>query len=61
MNNDLKDILEVIHLSENLKKEIRHSYLSNGRKESVAEHTFRVALMVLLILIKTQSNLSKTD
>ena len=49
MNNDLKDILEVIHLSENLKKEIRHSYLSDGRKESVAEHTFRVALMVLLI------------
>ncbi|WP_438824864.1 HD domain-containing protein [Bacillus sp. JJ722] len=42
-------ILEVVKLGEKLKYELRHSWLSNGRQESVAEHTWRVSLMAMLI------------
>ncbi|QAA33831.1 HD domain-containing protein [Clostridium manihotivorum] len=47
--DELKGILKVINLSEKLKYELRHSFLSNGRQESVAEHTWRVSLMAMLI------------
>ncbi|MBK3495882.1 HD domain-containing protein [Viridibacillus sp. YIM B01967] len=42
-------MLEVLHLAEKLKMEMRHSWLSNGRRESVAEHTWRVSLMGMMI------------
>jgi putative hydrolases of HD superfamily len=45
----VKQILEVIKLGEKLKRELRHSWLSDGRMESVAEHTWRVSLMAILI------------
>jgi putative hydrolase of HD superfamily len=49
MENQIKSILQVLHLAERLKFELRHSYTSNGRQESVAEHTWRMALMAVLI------------
>ncbi|PFA63045.1 HAD family hydrolase [Bacillus sp. AFS015802] len=49
MGTDLVHILELIKLGEKLKSEMRHSWLSNGRQESVAEHTWRVSLMAMLI------------
>ncbi len=49
MREDLLNILKVIKLGEKLKSELRHSWLSNGRQESVAEHTWRVSLMGMLI------------
>lgn len=49
MRENLLDILKVIKLGEKLKYELRHSWLSNGRQESVAEHTWRVSLMAMLI------------
>lgn len=42
-------MLEFIHAIEQLKKEMRHSYLSNGRQESVAEHSWRMAVMALVL------------
>ena len=39
------DLLNVLHAVEKLKDTTRHSYTSGGRHESVAEHTFRLALM----------------
>lgn len=36
-------------LTERLKNELRHSWLSSGRRESVAEHSWRMALMVLTL------------
>ncbi|WP_096156896.1 MULTISPECIES: HD domain-containing protein [Bacillus] len=39
----------MIKLGEKLKMEMRHSWLSNGRHESVAEHTWRVAFMAILL------------
>ncbi|WP_026571567.1 MULTISPECIES: HD domain-containing protein [Sediminibacillus] len=49
MEETLKRILEVLKLAEKLKYELRHSWLSNGRQESVAEHTWRVALMAVFL------------
>jgi putative hydrolases of HD superfamily len=49
MKNNLLNILELIKLGEKIKSEMRHSWLSNGRQESVAEHTWRVSLMEMLI------------
>jgi putative hydrolases of HD superfamily len=49
MKKELKSILEVITLAERLKCEMRHSWLTDGRQESVAEHTWRMALMAVLL------------
>jgi putative hydrolases of HD superfamily len=49
MKTNLLKILEIIKMGEKLKFEMRHSWLSNGRQESVAEHTWRVTLMAILI------------
>src|SRR5512142_1774508 len=42
-------LLSFLALSERLKFELRHSWLSNGRRESVAEHSWHMALMAILI------------
>ena len=39
------DLLNILHAVEKLKDTTRHSYTSGGRRESVAEHSFRLALM----------------
>jgi putative hydrolases of HD superfamily len=49
MKKELNNILEVLLLAERLKSELRHSWLSDGRQESVAEHTWRMALMAVLL------------
>ena len=45
----VKRILDFLALSERLKLELRHSWLSSGRQESVAEHSWQMALMALLM------------
>lgn len=45
----LTSTLTVLKLAERLKLELRHSYTSSGRQESVAEHTWRMSLMAVLI------------
>jgi len=47
--SNLTNILSLLHLAEKLKFELRHSYTSAGRQESVAEHTWRMALMAILV------------
>ena len=42
---NVTELLHVLHTAEKLKDTTRHSYTPNGRHESVAEHTFRTALM----------------
>lgn len=44
--NELLDILQVAHC---LKITLRHCFMENNRQESVAEHSWRVALMAMLI------------
>jgi len=49
MERQIASILKVLTLAERLKFELRHSYTSSGRQESVAEHSWRMSLMAVLI------------
>ena len=49
MKEQISSILKVLTLAERLKFELRHSYCSSGRQESVAEHCWRMSLMAVLI------------
>ncbi len=42
---DAEKLLAALHTAEKLKDTTRHSYTSGGRHESVAEHSWRLALM----------------
>ena len=61
MIQELRKTLLFIEKAEKLKREMRHSWLSNKRQESVAEHTWRMSLMAILLSDKLtlQVNLEK--
>lgn len=40
-----RNFIEIIRVAENLKNNTRHSWTSTGRHESVAEHSWRMAIM----------------
>ena len=40
-----QELLVILHTAEHLKNTPRHSWTSSGRQESVAEHSFRLAVM----------------
>ena len=44
-----ESLLEILSVAEKLKCSTRHSYTSSGRKESVAEHSWRLSLMAMLL------------
>jgi putative hydrolase of HD superfamily len=46
---DVNALLEFLRATERLKTVTRSAYTSTGERESVAEHTWRVALMALLV------------
>ena len=46
---DARTLLDFLKLAERLKCNTRHSYTSSGRPESVAEHSWRLALMAYLV------------
>ena len=43
------ELLTILHVAEKLKCNTRHCYTSSGRRESVAEHSWQIALMAMLI------------
>jgi putative hydrolase of HD superfamily len=47
---DLEKVIKFLHQSEKLKDTMRHSWTSKGRQESVAEHSWRLSLMALLLI-----------
>lgn len=47
--DELRKILSFIKSSEKLKSTLRSAHTSTGRTESVAEHTWRLCLMVLVL------------
>lgn len=49
MTSTPASIFDFLHTAEKLKMEMRHSWLSDGRRESVAEHTWRMTLMVMTL------------
>ena len=46
---NVKEYLKLLDLAENLKNNTRHSWTSENRHESVAEHSWRVALMAYFV------------
>lgn len=44
-----KELLDILSVAEKLKCNTRHCYTSSGRHESVAEHSWRISLMAMLI------------
>ena len=46
---EVRALLDVLHVAERLKDELRHCDTSKGRRESVAEHSWRIALMALFM------------
>ncbi len=49
MKSDAQLIIDFLHEAEKLKTVLRHSWLSSGRRESVAEHSWRMAFMAMLM------------
>ena len=43
------ELLRILHTAEKLKCQTRHCDTTSGRRESVAEHSWRLALMAMLI------------
>jgi putative hydrolase of HD superfamily len=52
--SDAESIVDVLSLVESLKHEMRHSWLSNGRQESVAEHTWLMSIAAILMAPKLE-------
>ena len=46
---EAREFLDILHVAERLKDATRHCYTSGGRHESVAEHSWRLALMAFLL------------
>ena len=46
---DVREYLEILHTAEKLKDATRHCTTSQGRTESVAEHSWRISLMAFLL------------
>jgi putative hydrolase of HD superfamily len=46
---EVRKLLDVLHLAERLKDVMRHCDTSGGRRESVAEHCWRAALMAYFL------------
>ena len=44
-----KELLDILSVAERLKCSTRHCYTTSGRRESVAEHSWRIALMAMLL------------
>ena len=44
-----REYLDILHVAEKLKDTMRHCTTSKGRPESVAEHSWRISLMAMLL------------
>lgn len=44
-----EELIKILGVAEKLKCNTRHCYTSSGRQESVAEHSWRIALMAMLL------------
>ncbi|MCL5410837.1 MAG: HD domain-containing protein [Patescibacteria group bacterium] len=60
--NQAQKLIEFIHYAERLKTELRHATRSDNQRESVADHTWRLSLMLMLVYpnLKLKIDLLKT-
>lgn len=50
-----KNVFQFLQIAEKLKCELRHSYTTNtDRRESVAEHTWMMSLIAMILFHKTE-------
>lgn len=49
IQQDLDSVLSFLKVAEGLKNTLRSSHTSNGREESVAEHTWRLCLLAMML------------
>ncbi|MEL6194110.1 MAG: HD domain-containing protein [Bacteroidota bacterium] len=49
IQQDLDSIISFMKVAEGLKNTLRSSHTSNGREESVAEHTWRLCLLAMML------------
>ena len=54
-----QNILDFFREAEKLKTILRHSYLSSGRQESVAEHTWMLLLLAMTLMSKIERPLNQ--
>lgn len=57
----MKHLLQLVnffHEAEKLKSVLRHSYLSDGRQEDVAQHTWRMALIAIVLQKEYEESLN---
>ncbi len=60
IKNEIMGVLTFINMAEKLKTEMRHSWTSNSdRRESVAEHTWMMCLLALVLMEKVKLQLDK--
>lgn len=59
-NFDAQKLLAFFREAEKLKTILRHSFLSSGRQESVAEHTWMMALLALALMPHTETLINET-
>ena len=55
------EFLDIMHRAEMLKNNTRHSWTSQDRHESVAEHSWRLAFMVLMYSYELKKEFPKVD
>lgn len=48
MRKKLEEVLDFTHFTEKLKTELRHSWTSTGRQESVADHSWRLCVLLIV-------------
>lgn len=56
---DLENILQFLHLAETGKDTLRHSWTSKGRQESIAEHSWRLSIMAILLTPHLKSSVNQ--
>ena len=56
-----RKLLETLAVAERLKDATRHCYTSGGRHESVAEHSWRAALMAFLMKEELAAEFPEAD
>lgn len=49
---DARSLLDIMNVAERLKDTTRHCYTKQGRRESVAEHSWMAALMAFFDYLK---------
>ncbi len=58
---DTEEFLNIMHRAEKLKCNTRHSWTSSGRHESVAEHSWRLCLMAMLLEHELKTEFPEAD